>query len=159
MSVGKGELLKRSLEKGTSLIDMTRERAEVLVKELVDAGVVRKGQAEKAIDVVVERSRKRSEALGNLIRHEVAEQLSAFGVATKDDIARLESKLEGSDGTPAGAASRVKPPSPRTKAAPITKSARTKGTLKSAQGPEAPPAMKPAEGRRAGRGAEPSGAR
>lgn len=157
--MGKSELLKRSLEKGTSIIDMTRERAEVLVKELVDAGVVRKGQAEKAIDVVVDRSRKRSEALGKLIRHEVGEQLSAFGVATKDDIARLESKLEGSGGVPGASASRVKPPSRGTKASPITKSATTNRTAKDARGPGAPPAMKPAPGRRAGRGTDPSGAR
>src|SRR5205085_4279820 len=98
IAVGKAELLKRSLEAGTSFIDMSRERAEVMVKELVDAGVVRKGQAEKAIDLVVERSRKRTEALGGLIRREVADQLSAFGVATKADISRLESKLDANRG-------------------------------------------------------------
>jgi polyhydroxyalkanoate synthesis regulator phasin len=147
--VGKTELFKRSLEMGTSFIDLTRERAEVLVKDLVDNGVVRKGQAEKTIDLLMERSRKRTEALGNLIRREVAEQLSAFGVATKEDIARLEAKLD--KGTPAGAASRVKAPSRGTKASPITKSAKTAGAPRSSREPTAPPAMKPEGGsRRAG---------
>jgi polyhydroxyalkanoate synthesis regulator phasin len=157
LSVGKSELLKRSLEKGTSFIDMTRERAELLVKELVDAGVVRKGQAEKAIDVVVDRSRKRSEAFGNLIRHEVAEQLSAFGVATKDDIARLEMKLDSSDVVPGGTASRVKE-SRDAKEAPITKSVGAKRETKGARRPAATPAMKPDSGR-AGAGPESSGPR
>lgn len=157
MPVGKTELLKRSLVKGTSFIDMTRERAEVLVKELVEAGVVRKGQAEKAIDVVVERSRKRSEALGNLIRHEVAEQLSAFGVATRDDIARLEAKLGGSASAPGGTASRVKA-SHGAKEAPITKSATARKTTKGPRQPAATPAMKP-DGRSPGAGPESSGAR
>ncbi|MDQ6928436.1 MAG: hypothetical protein M3159_07200 [Actinomycetota bacterium] len=151
--MGKSELLKRSLEKGTSFLDMTRERAEGLVKELVDAGVVRKGQAEKAIEVVVERSRKRSEGLGNLIRREVADQLSAFGVATKDDIARLESKLGGASADPSGTDPGVKPPSPakappRGKPAPITKSANTAAAPKRSDQPMTPPAMKPARGRR-----------
>ncbi|HEX8771740.1 MAG TPA: hypothetical protein VF711_13315 [Acidimicrobiales bacterium] len=157
--MGKSELLKRSLEKGTSLIDMTRERAEVLVRELVDAGVVRKGQAEKAIDVVVDRSRKRSEAFANQIRQEVADQLSSLGVATKDDIARLESKLDGSGTSPGGTASRVKSPPRGAKASPITRSAKSNTTARSARGPGAPPAMKPAEGRRARRGSEPQGPR
>ncbi len=136
---------------------MTRERAEVLVKELVEAGVVRKGQAEKAIDVVVERSRKRSEALGNLIRHEVAEQLSALGVATKDDIARLETKLDGSGSVPGGSASRVKS-SRGAKEAPITKSATAKKAIKGTRGAVATPAMKP-DGGGAGASPESSGTR
>ncbi|HUQ62877.1 MAG TPA: hypothetical protein VM121_03900 [Acidimicrobiales bacterium] len=139
--MGKSELLKRSLEMGTSFIDMTRERAEVFVKELVDAGVVRKGQAEKAIDLVVERSRKRTEALGAIIRQEVAEQLAAFGVATKDDIARLESKLHGGSTASNARESTVKSPSGGTKAAPIRKSAKTSRAPTSRQ-PIAPPAMK-----------------
>jgi polyhydroxyalkanoate synthesis regulator phasin len=142
--MGKGELLKRSLEKGTSFVDMTRDRAEVLVKELVDAGVVRKGQAEKAIDLVVERSRKRTEALAGLIRREVAEQLSALGVATKDDITRLESKLGHPEADRAGAPSQVKSPSRSPKAAAVTKSAKVAGAPRTSGAPKAPPAMKPA---------------
>lgn len=134
--MGKSELLKRSLEMGTSFIDMTRERAEALVKELVDAGVVRKGQAEKAIDLVVERSRKRTEALGSVIRREVAEQLTAFGVATTDDIARLEAKLESGPTPMKADASRDESSTGGTKAAPIRKSAKT------TRAPNAPPAMK-----------------
>lgn len=148
--MGKTELIKRSLEVGTSFLDMTRERAEVLVKELVDAGVVRKGQAEKAIDLMVERSRKKTEALGNLIRREVSEQLSAFGVATKDDIARLESKL---DPGAAGTQPVAKAPSRATKAAPITKSGPTEDAPKTTSGPGSPPAMKPEDGNGAAGGA------
>ncbi len=140
--MGKSELLKRSLEMGTSFIDMTRERAEILVKELVDAGVVRKGQAEKAIDLVVERSRKRSEAFGAIIRQEVAEQLAAFGVATKDDIARLESKLGAVPMATEASASRDESTSGGTKAAPIRKSAKTSGNPPTSAQPKAPPAMK-----------------
>lgn len=142
----KNELLRRSLEMGSSFLDMTRERAEVLVKELVDEGVVRKGQAEKSIDLLVERSRKRSEALGNLIRREVAEQLSAFGVATKGDIARLESKLEGGAGGATTPTSAVKSPARGAKAAAITKSAKTAGAPTTSGEPTAPPAMSPDDG-------------
>lgn len=144
--MGKSELFKRSLEMGTSFLDMTRDRAEALVKELVEAGVVRKGQAEKTIDLLVERSRKRSEALGNLIRREVGEQLSAFGVATKDDIARLEARLHGGAAVAKGTASRVKPAPAGAKAAPITKSAKAARAPRKAAKPAAPPTMKPDSG-------------
>lgn len=121
----KNDFLRRSLVLGLSFLDMTRERAEAFVKELVDEGVVRKGQAEKVVEEVVERSKKRTDALGKLVRREVGAQLSASGVATKDDIARLEAliaanaKSNAVPDTPA-----PKPPrAGSTKAAPITKAA------------------------------------
>jgi polyhydroxyalkanoate synthesis regulator phasin len=156
--VGKSELLKRSLEMGTSFIDMTRDRAELLVKELVDAGVVRKGQAEKAIDLVVERTKKRTELLGALIRREVSDQLAAFGVATKDDIARLEEKLGATAGGGRQAPSRVR--SSTTKAAPIRKAAKAAGASPSAKRPTtATPPMKSQKRRRAGATPKPPEAR
>ncbi|HWC09774.1 MAG TPA: hypothetical protein VG455_00980, partial [Acidimicrobiales bacterium] len=53
--MAKGDLFKRSLEAGTSFLDMTRERAESMVKEWVDAGDLGKGRAQKAVEQVLDR--------------------------------------------------------------------------------------------------------
>ena len=89
---------------------MSRERAEALVKDLVKAGDVQKGKAQKAIDDLLERSRKGGEELRQLIRREISEQVGALGLATRDDIARLEARLEEIAGAPPSPDAQAPPP-------------------------------------------------
>jgi polyhydroxyalkanoate synthesis regulator phasin len=91
--MGRDDLFRRSFEAGTAFLDMSRERAEALVKDLVKAGEVQKGKAQKAIDELLERSRKGGEELRQLIRREISDQIGALGLATRDDINRLEARL------------------------------------------------------------------
>jgi len=88
------DLFKRYLEIGASVLGMSRERAEAIVKDLVASGEVAKGQATKAADWLVERGRSGSEEITELVRREVRQQVTALGLATRDDIARLESQIE-----------------------------------------------------------------
>ena len=88
------ELFKRYLEIGASVVGMTRERAESIVKDLVASGEVAKSQATKAADWLVERGRTGTEEVAELVRREIRQQVTALGLATKDDIARLEARLE-----------------------------------------------------------------
>src|SRR6478672_906140 len=87
------DMLKRYLDAGMAFTQMTRSRAEGIVKDLVKAGELQQKQAQKQVDDLVERSRKNTEQLVELIRGEITSQLSAMGLATKDDIARLEAKI------------------------------------------------------------------
>ena len=73
---------------------MTRERAESIVRDLVASGEVAKGQATKAADWLVERSRTGTEELAELVRREIRQQVAALGLATKDDLARLEAQID-----------------------------------------------------------------
>ena len=50
-------------------------RAEEIVRELVNAGDIQRSQAQEWVDNLVERSRKSSEQILELVRHEVASQL------------------------------------------------------------------------------------
>lgn len=92
--MARDDLFRRSFEAGTAFLDLTRDRAEALVKELVKAGDVRKGRAQKLIDDLLERSRKGTEELRQLVRREITDQVAALGLATKDDIGRIESRLD-----------------------------------------------------------------
>lgn len=135
--MGRDDLFRRSFEAGTAFFDMTRERAEALVKELVKAGEVQKGKAQKAIDEVVERSRKGAEELRQLIRREIADQIDAMGLATRADVERLESRLAASAPTvptaPATSASPPPPPAPApTKAPPVKRAGIKKAGAKGA---------------------------
>ena len=87
------ELFKRYLEIGQSVLGMTRERAESIVRDLVASGEVAKGQATKAADWLVERGRSGTEELAEIVRREIREQVTALGLATKDDVARLEAEI------------------------------------------------------------------
>jgi polyhydroxyalkanoate synthesis regulator phasin len=87
------DLFKRYLEIGASVLGMSRERAERIVADLVASGEVAKGQATKAADWLVERGRTGSEEIAELVRREIRQQIAALGVATTDDIARLEAPI------------------------------------------------------------------
>ena len=103
------DLLKRYLEAGMSFTQMTRSRAEGIVKDLVKAGELQREQTQERVDDLVERSRKNTEHLMSLIRREVSQQLSGMGLATKDDLARLEAKLSrGASGAAKAAGSSAK---------------------------------------------------
>lgn len=92
--MAEGDLLRRSLDAGLALTQLTRERAEALVRDLVKAGEVRREQAHDRVEELLDRSRRGTEALVAVVRREVAEQLAAMGLATRDDLARLEARLD-----------------------------------------------------------------
>lgn len=144
------DLFKRYLEIGASVLGMSRQRAESIVADLVASGEVAKGQATKAADWLVERGRTGSEEIAELIRREIRQQIAALGLATRDDIARLEAQIEELR-TPAPAAEpapkpRARAPRPTaagTKPAGITKSAASHtrpGATSSSEPGAAPPA-------------------
>ena len=88
-------LIKRYLDAGMAFTQMTQSRAEAIVKDLVKAGELQREQTQDALEDLLERSRKNTDQLRELVRKEIREQLASIGLATKDDIARLERKLSG----------------------------------------------------------------
>ena len=69
------ERIRKYLDAGTVLGQVSRGRAEEIVRELVNAGDIQRSQAQEWVDNLVERSRKSSEQILELVRHEVASQL------------------------------------------------------------------------------------
>lgn len=98
--MAQNDLLKRYLEAGMSFTQMTRSRAEAIVKDLVRAGELQREQTQERVDDLLDRSRKNTEHLMSLIRREVSQQLAGMGLATKEDLARLEARLSASRGAP-----------------------------------------------------------
>jgi polyhydroxyalkanoate synthesis regulator phasin len=87
------DMFQRYLEAGTAFTEMTRARAEGIVKELVKAGEVQLDQVQSLVDELVERRRRNTDQLLTMIRKEVATQLSQLGLATREDLDALEQRV------------------------------------------------------------------
>lgn len=88
--------LRRYLDAGIAFTQMTRQRAQAIVNDLVNAGEMQRDQTQQFVDELVDRSRKNTELLLDTVRKEVADQLSNLGLATKADLEALERRLGGS---------------------------------------------------------------
>jgi polyhydroxyalkanoate synthesis regulator phasin len=127
------DMLKRYLDAGIAFTQMTRARAEGIVKDLVKAGEVQRDQTQERVDELMDRSRKNTEQLLELVRAEVRQQFSAMGLATKDDIQRIEARLNASgtsraSGTAKRSTAKKAPAAKR----PAKKSTATKASAKKA---------------------------
>jgi polyhydroxyalkanoate synthesis regulator phasin len=133
------EVFRRYLDLGSSLSQVTRERAEEIMRELVNLGDLRLEQAQQWVDDVLDRSRRNTEALLDLIREEVSRQLSSMSLVTKEDVSRLVTRLSRAPATvrktakKAGKKKTAKKAPARAKKAPARKAATKKaGTRKKA---------------------------
>lgn len=91
--MAQSDMFKRYLDAGMAFIEMTRDRAQAIVDEWVKAGEVPMQRADDFVNDIVERSRQNTEMIVSLVQAQVREQLGALGLATKDDIARLEARI------------------------------------------------------------------
>ncbi len=85
--------LRRYLEAGLALTQITRARAEELVHELIQAGEVETTRAQDWVEDLVKTSRDRSDVLLSTVRGEVRSQLSDLGITNMDDLAHRVAEL------------------------------------------------------------------
>ncbi|MGA2037172.1 MAG: hypothetical protein ABSH04_06275, partial [Acidimicrobiales bacterium] len=88
-------VLKRYLEAGLALSQITRTRAEELVRELIQTGEVEHSRAQEWVEDLVSASRERSEAFISAVRGEVRSQLSDVGVTNLEELARRVARILG----------------------------------------------------------------
>ncbi|MEI4861279.1 hypothetical protein Q8G41_27200, partial [Klebsiella pneumoniae] len=69
------ERIRKYLDAGSVLGQVSRGRAEEIVRELVDAGDIQRSHAQEWVDTLVERSRGTSEQFFETVRREVSTQL------------------------------------------------------------------------------------
>src|ERR1700742_2802713 len=81
------ERIRKYLDAGTVLGQVSRGRAEEIVRELVNAGDIQRSQAQEWVDNLVERSQKSSEQILELVRHEVAVQLEKIDPKSLESLA------------------------------------------------------------------------
>jgi polyhydroxyalkanoate synthesis regulator phasin len=85
--------LSKYLDAGAQFVALTRAEARRRARELVEAGQLAQGQVQSFVDDLVEESRRRADEMTDVVRKEIQRQVKTLGIATKDDLARLEAKL------------------------------------------------------------------
>ncbi|HZD67448.1 MAG TPA: phasin family protein [Actinomycetes bacterium] len=81
------------LQAMASLTEMTRTRAERLASRLAKQGELQSGQVGRFAEDLVRRTQRNRETMSRLIQREVKRQLSVLGIATRDEVARLQQRI------------------------------------------------------------------
>lgn len=132
--------LRRYLEAGLALTQLTRARAEALVKELVKAGDLHREHTQERVEELLDRSRKTTDGLAGVIRKEMTQQLLSMGFATKEDLENLEARMEGRFAAMGATGGKKAPPTTATaKAAPGAKASKAAPGRRAAKAQAAKP--------------------
>jgi polyhydroxyalkanoate synthesis regulator phasin len=81
------------LNAGAEFVAVTRAQARKRANDLVAQGQLAQDQVQSFVDGLVEESRRRTDVLAGIVRQEIQRQVKVLGIATKDDLARLEARL------------------------------------------------------------------
>jgi polyhydroxyalkanoate synthesis regulator phasin len=76
-----------------SLTEMTRSRAERLGGLLAKQGELQSAQVGRFAEELVRRTQKNRETVSRLVQREVKRQLGSLGIATRDEISRLQQRI------------------------------------------------------------------
>ena len=76
-----------------SLTEMTRSRAERLGGLLAKQGELQSTQVGRFAEELVRRTQKNRETVSRLVQREVKRQLGSLGIATRDEISRLQQRV------------------------------------------------------------------
>jgi polyhydroxyalkanoate synthesis regulator phasin len=106
-----------------SLSDLTRTQAERVAGLLAKQGEVQSAQVGRVAEDLMRRTQKNREIMTRLIQREVKRQLGVLGMATRDEVARLQQRVRALEqeveraSKPRAASSGTAKPSTRTRTA------------------------------------------
>jgi polyhydroxyalkanoate synthesis regulator phasin len=85
--------LRRLALFGSGVAELTKQRAERIVRDLVNVGDVGRKQASAVVKDLMEASRENRNELMRFVRTEVRGQIEGLGLATKREVERLERRV------------------------------------------------------------------
>jgi polyhydroxyalkanoate synthesis regulator phasin len=85
--------LQRYLDAVSGVTEMTRSRAEQVVKQLVRSGEAAGDQVGDLVDDLIDRQRKNREAVSELVRNETVRAVHTMGLATTKEVDRLQKQV------------------------------------------------------------------
>ena len=85
--------LKRLALFTSGVVELTRNRAEAMVKDLVGSGDLGRDQASGVVKELLRRSAENRKELTRFVRSEIRNQIEGLGLATKRDVERLERRV------------------------------------------------------------------
>jgi polyhydroxyalkanoate synthesis regulator phasin len=148
-AMAQNDMLKRYLDAGIAFTQMTRARAEEIVKDLVTAGEVQRDQMQAQVDELIERSRRNTDQLLAMVRQEVTSQFAQLGLVTKEDLESFARRLGERFGVAPKATKASKPATARPTQAATPPPVAKKAPAKKAAAAKKAPAKKAAAAKKA----------
>ena len=87
------DALNRYIEAAAGITQLTKARAQQIVKQLMQQTESVSGPATDLVDDLVERSRQNREALAAIVRTETNRAIKAMGLATRSEVERLQRQV------------------------------------------------------------------
>jgi polyhydroxyalkanoate synthesis regulator phasin len=88
------EALDKIMLAGMGAMSMTKEKAESIFDEYVEKGKAQKEQRAGFVKEVMDQAEKAKSDLEEIISEQIEKAMSKQPLATKDDIKRIEAKLD-----------------------------------------------------------------
>jgi polyhydroxyalkanoate synthesis regulator phasin len=98
-----------------SLGDLTRAQAERVAGLLAKQGEVQSAQVGRVAEDLMRRTQKNRETMSRLVQREVKRQLGLLGMATRDEVARLQQRVRALEQELDRASKRAAKPSTQTR--------------------------------------------
>lgn len=139
---------QKYLDMASGLTNVTRKRAEQVVRSLVKQGEIATDRTEKAVDELLSRSESNRKAVASIVRSETERAVSRLGLARQKDVEKLERKIDklerqgGTGGSAAKKSSKKSTKKAAKKSSAAKRAARSTAAKKTAQ--RARPAKKTA---------------
>lgn len=127
------EELRRVALITSGVAELTKNRAEQVVKDLVKAGDVRKDQTSEVVREMLRRSQENRKELTRFVRSEITHQIEGLGLASAKDLERLERRITRLESTapkvtPAASTERTTAKKKTAKKTTVTKKSSAKGS-------------------------------
>lgn len=88
------ETLDRMMLAGLGMLSMTRQRAEEIFEEYVQRGQAERSQRAGFVQNLVDSAEQTRKELQDLVTKQVRETADRLNLASKEDLARVEAKLD-----------------------------------------------------------------
>lgn len=89
------EQVRNAIQLASGLAEVPRRRAEQFARGLADRGELGPNQISSLVEEIVKRSKENAQMVQALVSSEVKRQVKALGLATRDDIDRINRRLFG----------------------------------------------------------------
>ncbi len=87
------EQVRNAIELASGLVEVPRRRAEKFARSLADRGELRPNQISSLVEDILRRSKENAQMVQAVVSSEVRRQVKALGLATRDDVERLNRRI------------------------------------------------------------------
>ena len=88
------DLIKKGVFLGIGLFEETKEKAEMVVDDLIKTGKLAKEERTKAIEKFTQKIKEQEKAISDKINTEIKKTIDKLGIPSKEDFDKLVQEIE-----------------------------------------------------------------